>query len=410
VSAATEVRAALADVHDPEIPVVTIEDLGILRDVAVDGDRVVVTITPTYSGCPAMAEIEADVRRALAARGFSDVAVWAHRREAPDYLGALFRRSVASSAVVATGGVALLALLLPFRTAVLVVPGTLLLHVFRAGTGMHLACGAIARFNVERTALPAATTASILTAGALDLSGPVPGYLVGQLAAAILIAPAVWRHGLLKSDGAAPALTATIARHSVIGNVLNTSLARVDLLVVGFLADPAAVGIYSVALSVAEVALTGTYALAFHALREGATGQTVSARTMRRGVESALVLSAGAVAGLAVAAGPLLGRSFRDVWLTFALLVPGVVAIAVVRLRFSADLTAGRGRRGTIAFAMATFVMVCLDLALVPALAEHGAAAASSLAYLVAMAVIGTSASQETRRGGNEHPLCHHTP
>jgi ring-1,2-phenylacetyl-CoA epoxidase subunit PaaD len=66
VTTATELREVLAQVHDPEIPVITIEDLGILRDVEVDGGRVVVTITPTYSGCPAMQEIEADVRAALA--------------------------------------------------------------------------------------------------------------------------------------------------------------------------------------------------------------------------------------------------------------------------------------------------------------------------------------------------------
>jgi ring-1,2-phenylacetyl-CoA epoxidase subunit PaaD len=65
VTTAHEVREALAQVHDPEIPVITIGDLGVLRDVQVDGDRVVVTLTPTYSGCPAMQEIEADVRAAL---------------------------------------------------------------------------------------------------------------------------------------------------------------------------------------------------------------------------------------------------------------------------------------------------------------------------------------------------------
>jgi ring-1,2-phenylacetyl-CoA epoxidase subunit PaaD len=41
-------------VLDPEVPVLTIEDLGVLRDIRVDGDRVTVVITPTYSGCPAM--------------------------------------------------------------------------------------------------------------------------------------------------------------------------------------------------------------------------------------------------------------------------------------------------------------------------------------------------------------------
>ena len=64
---AARAREVLAEVTDPEIPVITIEDLGVLRDVQVDGDRVVVTITPTYSGCPAMQEIEADVRAALRA-------------------------------------------------------------------------------------------------------------------------------------------------------------------------------------------------------------------------------------------------------------------------------------------------------------------------------------------------------
>ena len=72
---AERARAVLATVTDPEIPVITIEDLGVLRDVAVDGGRVVVTITPTYSGCPAMQEIEADVRAALAGEGWQDVEV-----------------------------------------------------------------------------------------------------------------------------------------------------------------------------------------------------------------------------------------------------------------------------------------------------------------------------------------------
>ena len=69
------VREVLAEVTDPEIPVITIDDLGILRDVAVEGEHVVVTITPTYSGCPAMQEITADVRSALERHGWDDVEV-----------------------------------------------------------------------------------------------------------------------------------------------------------------------------------------------------------------------------------------------------------------------------------------------------------------------------------------------
>ncbi|MBP0049411.1 phenylacetate-CoA oxygenase subunit PaaJ [Marinobacterium sp. AK62] len=65
----------LDQVKDPEVPVLSIWDLGILRDVERDGDRVVVTITPTYSGCPAMNTITDDVIAALKASGYDDVEV-----------------------------------------------------------------------------------------------------------------------------------------------------------------------------------------------------------------------------------------------------------------------------------------------------------------------------------------------
>ncbi len=63
------------DVPDPEFPAVTIADLGILRDVREADGAVTVTITPTYSGCPAMAQIAADLRRRLTEAGYRDVAV-----------------------------------------------------------------------------------------------------------------------------------------------------------------------------------------------------------------------------------------------------------------------------------------------------------------------------------------------
>lgn len=69
-------RVAAASVLDPEVPVLTIEDLGVLRDVAVTPDgAVVVTITPTYSGCPAMDAIRDDVRNTLGRSGFDRVDV-----------------------------------------------------------------------------------------------------------------------------------------------------------------------------------------------------------------------------------------------------------------------------------------------------------------------------------------------
>jgi ring-1,2-phenylacetyl-CoA epoxidase subunit PaaD len=64
-------EAVVSTVVDPEIRVLTIADLGIVREVAVDADgHVTVTITPTYSGCPAMDVIRDDIRTALAEAGY----------------------------------------------------------------------------------------------------------------------------------------------------------------------------------------------------------------------------------------------------------------------------------------------------------------------------------------------------
>lgn len=68
--------AVLDTVCDPEIPVLTIRDLGILRDARFLENQVLeVTITPTYSGCPAMNAIETNIRAALQEAGFQQVAI-----------------------------------------------------------------------------------------------------------------------------------------------------------------------------------------------------------------------------------------------------------------------------------------------------------------------------------------------
>lgn len=64
--------AAAAQVVDPEIPVLTIADLGVLRDVTVTGEQVEVAITPTYSGCPAMNMIALEIELALEREGISN--------------------------------------------------------------------------------------------------------------------------------------------------------------------------------------------------------------------------------------------------------------------------------------------------------------------------------------------------
>jgi len=65
----------LGGVSDPEIPVLSLLDLGVVRDVSVQGGKVSVTITPTYAGCPAMTAMRADIESTLAAAGYDQVVV-----------------------------------------------------------------------------------------------------------------------------------------------------------------------------------------------------------------------------------------------------------------------------------------------------------------------------------------------
>ncbi len=94
--AIADVRSVLEDVRDPEIPILTIADLGILRDVAIENGEIVIVITPTYSGCPAMNTIEQDIRAALDAAGMAPARI--ETRLAPawttDWLSAAGRRKL----------------------------------------------------------------------------------------------------------------------------------------------------------------------------------------------------------------------------------------------------------------------------------------------------------------------------
>lgn len=72
---AARARAVAETVTDPELPVLSLADLGVLREVRVTEDAVVVSITPTYSGCPAMAEMRSDLDRSLREAGWDRVVV-----------------------------------------------------------------------------------------------------------------------------------------------------------------------------------------------------------------------------------------------------------------------------------------------------------------------------------------------
>jgi ring-1,2-phenylacetyl-CoA epoxidase subunit PaaD len=72
---AKRVREILQTVTDPEVPVLTIFDLGIVRDIKIGNDLIEVIITPTYSGCPAMDVISMNIRIALLQEGFNKVKI-----------------------------------------------------------------------------------------------------------------------------------------------------------------------------------------------------------------------------------------------------------------------------------------------------------------------------------------------
>jgi ring-1,2-phenylacetyl-CoA epoxidase subunit PaaD len=98
-------RALAARVTDPEMPMLTLADLGVLRDVEdVDG-TVVVTLTPTYSGCPAMATMRDDLVHVLTDHGFDDVRVRVslHPPWSSDAITPAGRRALADHGISAPG-------------------------------------------------------------------------------------------------------------------------------------------------------------------------------------------------------------------------------------------------------------------------------------------------------------------
>jgi ring-1,2-phenylacetyl-CoA epoxidase subunit PaaD len=70
-----EIFSYLSEIADPEIPVITIEEIGMLRDVRISAEGCEVVLTPTYTGCPAMGIIEADIKALLHEKGIEPVTV-----------------------------------------------------------------------------------------------------------------------------------------------------------------------------------------------------------------------------------------------------------------------------------------------------------------------------------------------
>lgn len=116
---------AVGEVLDPEVPVLSVVDLGIVRDVREEGGAVIVDVTPTYSGCPAMRVIEDDIRSALLRAGATDVRVntvfhpvWTTDWISPDARERLRAYGIAPP----SGAAAVVTELVPLRRRVDIVP------------------------------------------------------------------------------------------------------------------------------------------------------------------------------------------------------------------------------------------------------------------------------------------------
>jgi ring-1,2-phenylacetyl-CoA epoxidase subunit PaaD len=97
--------AVLAAIPDPEIPVISIVELGIVRNVTREDDELVITVTPTYSGCPATAMIATDIRRALTEAGVRNCRIRTQLSPAwtTDWIGSEARARLRAYGIVPPG-------------------------------------------------------------------------------------------------------------------------------------------------------------------------------------------------------------------------------------------------------------------------------------------------------------------
>jgi ring-1,2-phenylacetyl-CoA epoxidase subunit PaaD len=100
-TARVDAREVVAQVVDPEMPMLTLDDLGVVRGVETDGDAVTVTITPTYSGCPAIEVMRDDLRAQLTSAGFArvDVRTVFSPAWSTDWISAAGRRKLAEHGI-----------------------------------------------------------------------------------------------------------------------------------------------------------------------------------------------------------------------------------------------------------------------------------------------------------------------
>jgi O-antigen/teichoic acid export membrane protein len=172
------------------------------------------------------------------------------------------------------------------------------------------------------------------------------------------------------------------------GNLMQFLNYRLDFFLISTLRSSSAVGIYSAAVSLAEllwkIPIAASTVLFPRVAADASRGEEFTARVSRM----ALAATASAAALLAVAGYPLVllffGRDFGGAYLPLLLLLPGVVALASANVLASDFAGRGRPEFGTYASALSLVVTVVLDLALIPPFGAAGAAVASSFSYAAA--------------------------
>jgi O-antigen/teichoic acid export membrane protein len=246
--------------------------------------------------------------------------------------------------------------------------------------------------EVATTVLLACATAALLWGTELGVAGAVVARILALAVALVLGAWWLRPLGLgPRPEPAQPRLLRSAMAYGVrsqAGNVLQTMNLRLDMLFVAGFLGASAVGVYSVAVAVAEILWllpTAIGSVLFPTI--SGRDQAVSAATAARSCRQALLLTACGVVAVALVSRWLLpwifGASFAGAWYPLLVLLPGVLALSLHRVLIFALMSWGRPQEVSYAALLALAATIALDLLLIPRWGILGASAASSVAYMV---------------------------
>jgi O-antigen/teichoic acid export membrane protein len=348
-------------------------------------------VVARYWGARARGEVAsvtviATIGASLGGIGIHDALVWGRGHGASKAeLGAWARFSLltASGVALLTGGPAALLLGLPAGLAVATAALTIATQFVRVQIGWFLAWTQLRLFELARLGTYAAGLVVLALMVWLWRSGhPIVGLIGGQafVAAAILLGrvglPLIGRYGAPRG------IALRVGVSSAIGGLVQTSLARTDVLIVAVLLSQSAAGLYAISLAAAEAVLVAANGLAFHALKVSSTGGSED-RILFKALVLTLPLLASVFLALHFLGRPVLGEQFDGVDWIFVLLAPGTLAMALIRIRWAAAIGRGKAALPAAAILAGLVVQTVLDLLTVRRFGVPAAAASASIAYVM---------------------------